>query len=118
VLGNGSLTVGSDVAVPVRSQRLLLNLLDGSAAGASQPVADGLVPLDNPQARSAAARLASDLDGLLARPEGLQQAVISYNALVDASTDSFLREPSAEFLAVQSVLAVLVEDAFTTTASR
>jgi hypothetical protein len=118
VLGNGSLTVGNGVAVPVRSQRLLLTLLDGSAAGASQPLADGLAPLDNPQARSAAARLASDLDGLLARPEGLQQAVISYNALVDASTDSFLREPSAEFLAVQSVLAVLVEDAFTTTASR
>jgi hypothetical protein len=75
-------------------------------------VAEGLAPAENAGARAEARRLASNLDGLLDRPEDLHGAVVAYNALVDSSSDGFLRAPTPEFLAVQSVLDLLVEDAF------
>lgn len=111
-LAAGELTLPSGQAIPAGAQRALLSLIEGNRPGADRAVAAALSPTENGEARGEAARLAGDLEGLLQRPDGLHQAVLSYNALVDASSEAFLRSPSAEFLATQSVLAVLVDDAF------
>ena len=111
-LQSGTLTAPSGQVIAPGAQRALLSLVKGSHPGADRAVAEGLAPAENARARAEASRLAANLDGLLERPEELHGAVVAYNALVDASADGFLRAPSPEFLAVQSVLDLLVEDSF------
>ena len=60
-------------------------------------------------AASEAAKLAGALEGLLSAPETLPNAVVAFNALVDHSSEEFLRDPPAEFHAVRAVISSMLE---------
>lgn len=109
-LATGTLTHPTAGLLPTRAQRAVLGLVDGTQAGAGAAVSAALAPSANRGAQRQAARLSTEMQGLIGRPDGLQDAVHSYNELVDASSEEFLRNPSPEFLTVQTVLGLMVEE--------
>lgn len=110
-LASGTLTDLGGRALPGTAQQAVLGLVEGSTPGAARSIAASLSSGADRGGQRAAARLAEDMEGLLERPEELRGAVRSYNALVDASPEAFLRAPTPEFLTVQAVLAMMVEEA-------
>lgn len=98
-------------ALPKFAQQAVLAQIGGNGEDISASLVAALSSPANQRARDQAARLVSDLSGLLGRPDQLRSVVDSFNALVDASSEQFLRQPPPEFLAVESVLALLVEAA-------
>lgn len=110
-LASGTMRDLGGNALPASAQHAVRGLVEGSTPGAGRAVAAALAPATNRSARGEASRLASSLEGIAGRPDDLRGAVRSYNRLVDASSESFLRNPSPEFLTVQAVLALMVEEA-------
>ena len=116
-LSTGTLAHATAGLLPSQAQQTVLGLVEGTQPGAGAAVSAALAPSANRGAGKQAARLSADMQGLFGRPDGLHDAMRSYNALVDASSEEFLRNPSPEFLTVQTVLALLVEESLVETPS-
>lgn len=107
----GTFRTAAGQVVQVAVQRGLHGLLTGSDRTEVAALRASLVSNHNGQASMNAGELASNLDRLLVQPERLHVTVVAYNAFVLASSVDFLVDPPAEFLAVQAVLAELIESA-------
>jgi hypothetical protein len=107
--GLGGASVPADVQQALFAHLTASDLTASDVAGSATWVSE-LAPAGNDGARMQARRLVQQLDGLFAvpTPDRLRTAVIAYNAYVDASSASLLRNPPPAFLAIQSVLSKML----------
>jgi hypothetical protein len=111
------------VNAEIQDDLLVLLMASQGHEAAGSAILAGLTPAGNqtPAQRQAAQELIRQLDGLLAVTESmdvyepgsegatrLSRTVGRFNALVNVSSEGFLRSPSQEFLAIQSILSRLV----------
>ncbi len=113
----GTLISPGGIAISLPVQHALLDLLIG-AEDMQAPLAVRLAPEENLAARKEALVLVHRLHGLVNAPSGLRDAVIAFNALVDASSAEFLSAPPAEFLAIHAALEMLVRTVSATNSRR
>jgi hypothetical protein len=120
LLAAGNLPVvatGAPTAIPVTVQRNLRIVLTGTgdnSAGVTPQLESALVNAgSNP---TIARNLASNLQNLTAgeRVNAARFAAVvqAYNALINSSNAEFLRNPPEEFRAIQSVLSILLNAAY------
>lgn len=85
-------------------------LVDRGDPGTARSLAAELAA-GNDGARREAAELARTMDGLLAAPERLPEAVAAFNRLVEASAPGYLADPPVAFVAAHAALAALSGEA-------
>ena len=108
-LRDGTFTAVGAGRISAETRALFVSLLDDSDGAAARSLAWALHAPSNAVAASEAVELADALEGLLSMPETLPNVVVAFNALVDRSSEEFLRDPPAEFLAVRTVIASMLE---------
>lgn len=96
--------------VPAPAQRAVFDALSGGEDPGNTALARGLTE-GNEGALEASSALITAMRGLTTMDGQLPAAVDAFNGFVDASSDQFLADPSAEFLVVHSFIGALVEEA-------
>lgn len=99
------------VPVPAPAQRALFEGLAGEEKPETTPLARALTSRGNDEAMNAAEELITALRQLTVWDGQLPATVEAFNAFVDVSSETFLADPSPEFLVLHSFLGVLVEEA-------
>jgi hypothetical protein len=90
-------------------QGVLLDLLSGAGHGSSRLLlVEKLTRSNASGAHAPAVDLVEMLSGLLDTPENLVEAVLAYNAFLEASSASFILDPPVEFLVARALLARLL----------
>lgn len=108
-LRNGTFTALGGGSISADTRALFVRLLTDADGAAAASLARSLQAPSNRMAEPEAAELASALEGLLFDPGTLPNAVVAFNALVDQSSEDFLRDPPAQFHAVRAVIAAMLE---------
>ena len=100
--------------VPAPAQTAVFDVFGSDEDAGSTALARGLTSRGNDGAMEASTALIVAMRSLTTQDGQLPATVDAFNSFVDASSDTFLADPSPEFLVLHSFIGALVEEAMGT----
>lgn len=117
-LREGRLVTDAGLPLPAAAQREFLVFLSGATAEQGSTLVDVLTSRENGRALREARVLVSRLQELRVDVHKLPAAVQAYNALIDASSEAFVRSPPVELLGIQAALSGVIAEIAETSSPR
>lgn len=113
-LSTNTLTTPTGGSIPAPAQQNVVNVLTGGTnqAASVEAVSTALSTAPGAPPPAVVQNLLANLQGLLkdrkVTPAKLLAAIRSYNAMILASNEEFLKQPPAELIAIQAALAQMI----------